>query len=674
MYYWFSDPSITTEITLEHILEDPFGGSYGYQYFNGTIPSGNIQNNETRVLFRVNVSDIVDGARGREGRSSTQTVWVDSLNPRVTGITIDGGVSVPGKNVTSVDVPVILTVDLYDWSSISSVAIYYSMPNGTFPIKLIMQNTSYLSSTTETFNVTLPATNETAFVEYFFETEDFLGNKGNTSLINFYYSDASGPVLETYSTYPTIISNYTNVYVLFNSSDYSGSMQPVLWYSFDNQISWEFIGADPIDYQADMVSETFKATDLHYIKDNTVNYFTLEVIRSIPVDEATLTFDITHELPTDLRIWLKLDDGRKFMLFDREPGLNTFTRNIDLIGLGITENDFTKGNFTLEIQDFSESYSGSIIKYEIEIFDYKFPLGYKFYAQIPASENDTTVFFYLNMTDSLWNSEVSSIFSYYSDGLAPEVSVVQHVSPLNLSGAQTIRIYANILDAGGISSADAYYRFSENTDWSISPMTLNTTSGLYYFDVSIYTRNGTLSYKIRAFDLSGLSSETSIYTIIYSDGLGPFIEVQGLPYPSPLDMEDKNTIRIWANVTDYDGNVTACTISYRFVDTDEWKFKDMVFDEETGFYYFDVKVNKRSGNMTFIISATDNLGLTWETDPYTIEYENAGTTPELPTELLLFGAILALGGGGSVAAVGYLYKKGKLKLPERFTRGDTGTD
>ena len=156
--------------------------------------------------------------------------------------------------------------------------------------------------------------------------------------------------------------------------------------------------------------------------------------------------------------------------------------------------------------------------------------------------------------------------------------------------------------------------------------------------------------------------------------LGTFIVLEGVPYPSPLDMEDKNTIRIWANVTD-DGNIANCTINYGFTnDTDEWTVEDMMFDEETGLYYFDVTVRKNSGNLTFTISATDNLGLTSETDPYTVEYENAGTTPGLPTDLILFGAVLALGGGGSIAAVGYLYKKGKLKLPERFTRGDTGTD
>lgn len=90
-------------------------------------------------------------------------------------------------------------------------------------------------------------------------------------------------------------------------------------------------------------------------------------------------------------------------------------------------------------------------------------------------------------------------------------------------------------------------------------------------------------------------------------------------------------------------------------------------DKETGPYYFDVIVTESSGNLTFIISATDDLGLTTETEPNTVEFVNAGTTPGLPTELIIIGAILAVGGAGAAGGA-YLYKTGRLKLPSRFSR------
>lgn len=441
-----------------------------------------------------------------------------------------------------------------------------------------MVNTTFTGENIDdsTFNAILPASNETLFVEYFFETEDYLGNIDNTSDVNFYYADGSGPTLDTLLIYPSIISNYTQVQVLFNCSDYVETRQSVVFYRFENQSTWNPIGANEIDYTRLDHYEIFTAKNLRYIKDIDVSSFPLRVILTGLVDTATLSFEITHEMPTDLRVWLVLDDGRKFMIFNRETGSSPIIRHVDLIKLGITEIDFTRVNFTLEIRNFSEYYSGKLIEYEIELSHHETPLGYQYVAFIDPTDNDTTVFFYVNMTDNLWNSENTSVFHYYSDGLAPNINVVYHNPSLNVAGAHSIRIFAQATDKRGIFGVDAYYKFSESESWSVDVMSLNATSGEYFFDVPISTTSGTMFYKIRAFDLSGLSSETGIYNTTFSGGLGPGIIVEGLPYPSPLDMEDKNTIRIWANVTD-DGNITNCTIAYGFTDTAEMKSEDMLW-------------------------------------------------------------------------------------------------
>ncbi len=672
VYYQFSgdSPDNWTVISLNH-----FGEFSNVHYFIGTIPASNLGNIETRLYVRANVSDIVDGIKGREGTVSwTRSVRIDSLFPRVTDIDIDGGVNniyipppVPAiiENVTLPTSPVNITVDFFDDRGVSSVSIYYSLPNGTTPIKLNMTNLTSVSQYIDdaTFYATLPPSNETAFVEYFFETEDFFGNKGNTSS-NFYYSDGSAPNFDDLLLYPSIISNYTEVHVLFNCSDYSDLRQPVIWYSFDNQISWTSSSATTIDYGNEIdYKETFIITDLPYlIEDKSMSYIPLEIIRHSLVDTAILRLNITHELITDLRIRLRLDDGRVFMIHDREHGTQNVTREIDLFELGLNQSDFTRGNFTLEIEDFSEFYSGTVRNYSIEISHHGLPLGYQYQAIIPATNNDTAAYYYMNLTDNLWNSKLTSIYQYYSDGLPPNVSVKQHISSLDLSGGHSIRVYADVTDTGGIFDAEVYYRFSEGTEWIVDSMSLNTTSGLYFFDVFVPSANGTLTYKVRAYDLSGLSNETRIYTTSFSSGLGPVIEVQGMPYPSPLDMEDKNTIRIWANVTD-DGSIVNCTIFYQF-DDDTNETIDMIFDNTTGFYYADIQVQRSSGNLTFIVSATDDMELTSVTEPYTIQYENAGTTPGFPTEILLIGALIL--GGGAVAGTGvYLFKSGRLKLPRR---------
>lgn len=668
LYYKF-----TSEINWSKTNLNYFSGTTVY-FFNTTIPASNLRNVEATLELQANVSDIIkdnagimEDKKGREGSSSLTRVDIDSMAPRVIEIDIDNYQGL--QNITLSSIPINIDITVNDTRGTSSVAIYYSLPNGTTFKRLEMVNTSLIGSGIEisTFNTTIPASNETAFVEYFFETEDFLGNKGNTSFINLYYSDATAPSLDILSIYPTYISNYTNVLIIFNSTDYSGLYPPVVWFSLDNKTSWVPLGATEINYQDQALidyQERFTATDLHFIENNAISSYPLEIIRNGPVDIATLSFEITHELPTDLRIWLKLDDGRSFLLFDRESGPNTILRDIDLISLGITESDFNKGNFTLEIQDFSDLYSGTITKYEVEIIHHTVPLGYQYMVTIPASINDTTVFFYINMTDSLWNSENTTTFEYYSDGLAPSVNIVSHTSIVNLGGGDSIPIYAMIEDQGGILGADAYYKFSEGDEWMVGAMSLNSTLGSYSFDVPVPSASGIMYYKVRAFDFSGLSNETAIFNVTYSNGLAPCIEILGIPYPVPLDMNGTNTIRVWANVTDLDGTITNCTIGYQF-DSGEFINKEMVFDNKTGIYYLDIEVTQRSGNLTFIIYARDNSDLTSESDPYTIEFENAGTSPGLPTDLILFGAVLAVGGGGSVATAVYLYRKGKLRLPGR---------
>ncbi|MFX1505778.1 MAG: hypothetical protein ACFFDC_06640 [Promethearchaeota archaeon] len=653
-YYQFVGDLNWSIASLTHVLEIS-----GVHFFTGTIPAGNLGNIETYMIVRVNASDIVNSQKGREDTTGDRWIRIDSLAPRVSNIMIDGGVSVPNlENVTFPSSQVYIEATFEDARGTESVYIYYSLPNGTSWIKEEMINTTSIGPYDyfSTFNATLPSSNETMFVEYFFETKDFFNNIGNTSLINFYYSDGSGPSLDTLSTYPSIISNYSNVLILFNSTDYSGSMQPVLWYSLDSKTTWIPIGATQIDYPSMIdYQETYTATDLHFVENNAITPYPLEIIRNGPVDTAILSFEITHELPTDLRVWLKLDDRRRFLLFDRESGPNTISRDIDLINLGITETDFNKANFTLEIEDFSDLYSGTLINYEVELIHHSVPLGYQYFVMIPASINDTTVYFYINMTDRLWNSENSTTFDYYADGLAPEVNVINHMPTVDLAGGYSIPVYATIKDQGGIFGADTYYKFSEEDEWMVGAMLEGSTQGSYSFDVPVPTTNGIMYYKVRAFDFAGLSNETAIFTVTYSNALAPFIEILGIPYPVPLDMNGTNTIRVWANITD-DGTITNCTIEYQF-DSGEFVSKDMIFDNATVTYYLDIKVPKRSGNLTFIIHARDNLDLTSESDPYTIEYENAGTTSGLPPELILFGALLVVGGGGSVAAAAIIYRR-----------------
>jgi hypothetical protein len=536
-YYSLESETEWNSINLMWLLDDFSDPTRAH--YNGTIPSSSIANIEANLIFKVNASDQL----GRTGTSGNNTIILDNLNPRVTNINIEGAIIVPGlENVTYASSDVNITATFFDPAGISNVSFYYSIPNDTTPLKKLMVNTT-LKAPTESitdFFVTLPAANMTTFVEYFFETSDYLGNSGNTSS-NVYYADGSSPLLETLINHPLFISNNTDTTILFNATDYTGieNIQATVWYSFDEGTTWESTAAsrinyiDQVDYQQAFV---FDPTYLPFlIQDNSTTNMTLEVVRGARIDSAILSVGFSHELSTDLRIWILLEDNRRFLVFDRQPVPDIFDFTVDLITLGLKESDFNSQNFTLQIQDFSDLYSGSITSFEIELMHHKIPLGYQFMAKIPKTVNDTTVLLFVTLEDAFANIGNSSIFSYYSDGLPPNINVKIISSPLDLEKRSTILIEAEITDIGGIIGVDLYYKFTESDERTITSMVVNSDN-MYVFDIPIPSKNGTLIYKIRAFDFAGLSSETPIYTVEFINGrvgrpgldIGPLIILGGL--------------------------------------------------------------------------------------------------------------------------------------------------
>jgi subtilisin-like proprotein convertase family protein len=517
-YYRLEGSPNWSSVSLSY-LHDLFDGLSAE--FSGAIPSSNLTNQETILHVMANCSDSL----GLEGSSGDQPIIIDSLAPRVLGITISGGVLAAGlENVTLISSEVNITATFNDSAGISSVSIYYSIPNDTVPIKSLMANSSDIGPTIDqsSFEITLPAVNETAFVGYFFETQDHFGNIGNSS-VNTYYADGTGPLLAAIEIFPLVITNNTDAAILFNASDYSMVSESVVWYSYDNGTTWNSDTAALIDYGKEIIyQEPFEAVDVPFlIADQETSYLTLEVVRGAKVDQAVLTVGFIHDQSTDLRIWLSLQDGRRFLVFDREVGPIDNTISVDLFSLGLNQSDFSQSNFTLEIQDFSDQYSGFITAFQIELVHYRYPLGFEYIANIPRSENDTTVTFYLTLTDVPLNAENTSTFSYYADGLPPEISIPAEQlanETLDLDGAAYLQIMANATDQGGISSVEVYYRFSENASWQIASMLFDAELTLHSYSVPLPEPAGNMTYMIRAYDRAGLTTQSSEYTIQFTNG------------------------------------------------------------------------------------------------------------------------------------------------------------
>ena len=123
---------------------------------------------------------------------------------------------------------------------------------------------------------------------------------------------------------------------------------------------------------------------------------------------------------------------------------------------------------------------------------------------------------FVTLTDSLNNVVNSSEFTYHTDGLAPEISIVELLGPLELN-KKSIKIEATVTDGTGISEVELYYRFSENDTWSILQMSISEDDpNQYSVSAILISAKGNMTYYVRAFDHVGLSARSDEFSVEYT--------------------------------------------------------------------------------------------------------------------------------------------------------------
>ncbi|MCK4847857.1 MAG: hypothetical protein KAT16_02405, partial [Candidatus Heimdallarchaeota archaeon] len=660
-YYKIGDAVNWSILSLYHV--EDFANN---ALFNGTLPGSILEDQETSLFLMVNASDEVDGQIGRKGTSGLITIILDSLNPRLDDLTLDSDSAVMDTiNITSSSSIVNITAIFDDPSGINNVNIFYSPLVDLNYIKQAMTNITDISaiSETSTFFISLAPTNETGVIAFFFETTDFLNNKGNTS-VNYYYTDGSPPQVEDILI-PSYITNFTDVSIFFNVSDYTEVRQSVFWYTFDSGQTWTNTVSNPINYTDEIdYSEVFNQTELPFlIKDASSSQMSLDVSRRGGVDKATLTIKFNHDKSTDLRIWLLVNSQDQFLIFDREVANYGVTLKIDLLDLGLTQSDFDDATFTLLFQDFLLEYSGFLTAFSVKLVHYSAPTGYVYSAIIRASIIDSNVQFFITLTDLFWNDINSSTYSYYSDGINPNIEVIEQVSQ-DLEGSNFITVTASVTDQNGIFGVEIYSRFVDTDEWIIGTMILGDLSDSYYFEIPLDTKSGILHYYMKAYDNSGLFTESEVFDFAFENGLGPIISFVNLPYPNPLDLETKDNLMITVNVSDVDGTIVgeSVTIYYKFSSPDEWNTFIMSYDVESGFYIYNVEIETQNGTLFIKIKASDDSDLNTTTDEIFINFINGPSDDDEATGgIEPIVVIIALGSIISVGAATIFVVNKKLK-------------
>jgi hypothetical protein len=520
-FLYTSDPNIYSQVSLQYDRNT----SLDTVVFNTTINTAFLSGLKGFLHLYVNASDLI----GQQGKSNILDIPIDADGPSLVSFSLNATYKDFETNTYWVfntsEIPR-LTVTLQDNFGVKDATLFYRENNG--PFTSILMNNITLNEITNTnvdFNATLPASSVTKTIEFYIVSHDFGDTQNTTSLMKFYF-DNDAPVLVQKLIFPPSTMNITQPLLLFNVSDLVGQVTPItIYYSYDNQESWSTTTSSTINYNSATTyrnSTTYTYAYLPYqIPDNEISNISKRIIFPYTVDQAILTLGVTHTQGAYLRIWLSNDLGKKGLVFDRITGdLTNAVYSIDLLKLGFETQDFRNSTFYLIIQDDSAVYYGQIDQFSIRLRDYNIPLGYQYLvSNMPATGNDTNVFYFFNLKDKYNHEFNSSIFSFYSDGSIPLVTVnspLESNTSLNMAGASKIIIDFNVTDNGGLFLVELYYKINNQTtfdDWQIVEMHLNTTNGNYYFEVPLSNASGTLYFKLRAYDNVGFSNTTDEYMI-----------------------------------------------------------------------------------------------------------------------------------------------------------------
>ncbi|MHA2138879.1 MAG: hypothetical protein ACW98G_13445 [Candidatus Hodarchaeales archaeon] len=335
----------------------------------------------------------------------------------------------------------------------------------------------------------IPSAPADTLVQYYVNATDVANNSGISEILS-YFSDGSIPQIKnvteiiTISELDPLVINATisDNWALDNTTAF-------LVYTYDNNTY----------YQALMTQITGNETNAVYqaispATSQAIVYYYIEI--------------------TDLSGLLG-QSGNYSYLVDRIPTLNS----------QLTIPIFPHANFTVTINATVSDDNGisSVILYYSSNSTWD-QIGMNlnqgvYQGTIPETVNDTNVDYIISMTDTFGHQINTSLFSYYSDGLAPIFTNIAH-TPTQPNADAPVLIQAIITDLSGIQNATLSYSTDSGFSWANLSMNFNTGS----WEASIPALNQSVEvyYFVTAYDQAGIVSESN-QTIFETDIESPQI-------------------------------------------------------------------------------------------------------------------------------------------------------
>ncbi len=380
-------------------------------------------------------------------------------------------------------------------AGIASADLVYRVGGGSWQV-VDMDNV------TSNFGGTIPVQAYNAFVEYYVNATDNVGNSRQSTTESYTVQDVVVPVVSNVIRNPTAPNNTQGFDVSATVSDAdSGIASADLYYRVDSG-SWQKVamsGAEP-SYQGTIPVQSYDAFVEYYVNGTDAG-----------------------------ENWAVSGTSSCTILDGVAPDISNFARNSTVVNCTqdveasatISDPDIGVGSATLYYRVDGGSWQQVAMA-----------AGAPYKATIPVQAYNAFVEYYINATDAAGNWQACSTASYtVVDAILPVISNLARdvVAP---TSEQSVKITVSVTDAdSGVASVDLYYRVNGGT-WVKVSMDLLGTS--YSATIPPQAANAVVEYYVSGKDVGGnsLDSSVSSYTVSNANNGGDLTLILSIVLPA----------------------------------------------------------------------------------------------------------------------------------------------
>ncbi|UCF07515.1 MAG: PKD domain-containing protein, partial [Thermoplasmata archaeon] len=410
-----------------------------------------------------------------------------------------------------------ITLPIVDNVEVANATLWYSYDNSSwFPVT---------SGT-----ATIPAPGYSTWVYYKINATDVSGNR-NESLIHKYYADGIFPIVINTTDVPNLMSTHENVAIFTNVTDNYGIDFNRIYLWYNNGSGWA--SSPMVFFSGNYSAATFVGFIQPVNAETTVFYYVEIYDNASNRNDSGTPKDYSTNFPP------LIENVTYLPKHPNASSIVTISANItDANGIG---------SVTLY-------YSSDGISYAPVTMN---PVGGDTYSgDIPAQGSTTTLYYYINATDSNALLNSTPVSSYLVDSDPPRFGTpTTDPDPAN----ETVDVEVNIhfIDDSEIIDAVLYYSY-DGLSWTQIDMNLlgsnnaNTTIPSTGFPTTVY-------YYINATEAAGNSNESITYT--YPAGPELILNTENINF-NPYPLENGSEVLISALISNLGEALDLVNVSF----------------------------------------------------------------------------------------------------------------